>query len=180
MNRRAFLKTGGSAALALATAGAASRVASDTLPTGAVRRRLVNLVPVDCSMDRIIRTTGGLRPARLFPRLGDLLFHRLEITPLRRGQVCLLFEGSDLGLDRLQPGGEISRGVHVDGLAARVVIGLVSTNKLANGHRAGEVIGRAIGITGGASKTCWRCCAFCWFWAMRLDRICGNVSGANI
>ena len=64
MHRRVFLKTGGSAALGLAVAGCASRIAPHTAPTGAVRRRLVNLVPVECSMDRIIRTTVGLRPHR--------------------------------------------------------------------------------------------------------------------
>ena len=64
MHRRAFLKTNGSAAVALAVGGCASRIAPQTTPTQAVRRRLVNLVPVECSMDRIIRTTVGLRPSR--------------------------------------------------------------------------------------------------------------------
>lgn len=64
MHRRAFFKTSGSAAVALAVGGCASRIGPQTTPTQAVRRRLVNLVPVECSMDRIIRTTVGLRPTR--------------------------------------------------------------------------------------------------------------------
>ena len=64
MHRRGFIQTGGSAALGLAVGGCASRIAPPAAPAGARRRRLVNLAPVDCSMDRIIRTTVGLRPHR--------------------------------------------------------------------------------------------------------------------
>ena len=64
MHRRGFIQTGGSAALGLAVGGCASRLAPAAASAGARRRRLVNLAPVDCSMDRIIRTTVGLRPHR--------------------------------------------------------------------------------------------------------------------
>ncbi len=64
MNRRAFLKASGSATLALAVGGCASRISPQMAPAATMRRRLVNLVPVACSMDRIIRTTVGLRPHR--------------------------------------------------------------------------------------------------------------------
>jgi D-amino-acid oxidase len=64
VHRRAFIQTGGSAALGIAVGGCASRIASAAAPAGARRRRLVNLAPVECSMDRIIRTTVGLRPHR--------------------------------------------------------------------------------------------------------------------
>jgi len=63
VHRRGFLQTGGSAALGLALGGCASRIVPATEPSG-TRRRLVNLAPVECSMDRIIRTTVGLRPHR--------------------------------------------------------------------------------------------------------------------
>ena len=63
MQRRAFIQTGGSAALGIALGGCASRITPAAAPAPA-RRRLVNLAPVDCSMDRIIRTTVGLRPHR--------------------------------------------------------------------------------------------------------------------
>ena len=64
MQRREFLKMGGSAAVALAFGGCASRVAPQLAPTAVARRRVVNLVRVECSMDRIIRSTVGLRPSR--------------------------------------------------------------------------------------------------------------------
>jgi glycine/D-amino acid oxidase-like deaminating enzyme len=64
MHRRVFIQTGGSAALGIALGGCASRIAPAAAPAGARRRRLVNLAPVECSMDRIIRTTVGLRPHR--------------------------------------------------------------------------------------------------------------------
>lgn len=64
MHRRAFIQTGGSAALSIAVGACASRIAPAAAATGARRRRLVNLAPVECSMDRIIRTTVGLRPHR--------------------------------------------------------------------------------------------------------------------
>ena len=63
MQRRAFIQTGGSAALGIALGGCASRITPAAAPAPA-RRRLVNLAPVDCSIDRIIRTTVGLRPHR--------------------------------------------------------------------------------------------------------------------
>ncbi len=63
MNRRAFLQAGGSAALGAAVAGCAPR-ALLTAPRPMMRRRALHLVPADVSMDRIIRTTVGLRPHR--------------------------------------------------------------------------------------------------------------------
>lgn len=63
MHRRGFLQTGGSAALGFAVGGCASRITPAAAPAG-TRRRRVNLAPVECSMDRIIRTTVGLRPHR--------------------------------------------------------------------------------------------------------------------
>lgn len=62
MRRRAFIQTSGSAALGLALGGCAAR--STPAAASAGRRRLVNLAPVECSLDRIIRTTVGLRPHR--------------------------------------------------------------------------------------------------------------------
>ena len=64
MHRREFLKTGGAAALGLAVGGCASRSAPQAAPSAGGPLRRVNLVPVDCSMDRITRTTVGLRPFR--------------------------------------------------------------------------------------------------------------------
>lgn len=61
MNRRAFLRTGGGAVASLAITGCLPRASSR--PDPATRRR-VNLVPVNVSWDRIIRTTVGLRPHR--------------------------------------------------------------------------------------------------------------------
>ena len=61
MDRRTFLKTGGSAAVGLTIAGCMPR-GLRTSPTPA--RHPVNLVPVDVSWDRVIRTTVGLRPHR--------------------------------------------------------------------------------------------------------------------
>jgi D-amino-acid oxidase len=62
MHRRSFLEASGSAAFGLALGGCASRVRPETVL--APRRRLVSLVPVEASWDRIIRTTVGLRPHR--------------------------------------------------------------------------------------------------------------------
>ena len=59
MNRRSFLETGGAAALGIALGGCGPLFAS----RGTTRPR-ANLVPVDVSWDRIIRTTVGLRPYR--------------------------------------------------------------------------------------------------------------------
>jgi D-amino-acid oxidase len=64
VQRRVFIQTGGSAALGLALGGCASGIAPAAAPAGARRPRLVNLAPVECSSDRIIRTTVGLRPHR--------------------------------------------------------------------------------------------------------------------
>ena len=72
MHRRAFIQTGGSAALSFALGGCAGRAApasrtapaaSASPPVGAVRRR-VSLAPVHCTPDRVIRTVVGLRPHR--------------------------------------------------------------------------------------------------------------------
>jgi D-amino-acid oxidase len=64
MQRREFLKAGGTAAIGVAIAGCAPRVAVGAATGSAARRRSVNLVPVDASWDRVIRTTVGLRPHR--------------------------------------------------------------------------------------------------------------------
>src|SRR6266436_766739 len=64
MHRRAFLKTGGSAALVAAIGGCAGRASAMTSPLVGPRRARLNLVPADVAMDRIIRTTVGLRPHR--------------------------------------------------------------------------------------------------------------------
>jgi glycine/D-amino acid oxidase-like deaminating enzyme len=64
MRRRTFLEAGGTAVLGLAIGGCTSRVRPETVVGPVPRRRLVNLVPVDASWDRIIRTTVGLRPHR--------------------------------------------------------------------------------------------------------------------
>lgn len=64
MHRRTFLRAGGTAALGFAFSACAARSPTSAAAARARRRRLVNLVPVDCSMDRIIRTTVGLRPHR--------------------------------------------------------------------------------------------------------------------
>ena len=64
MNRRVFLEAGGLAMLGLAMGGCASGTAQRQVATGAGWRKPLNLVPVECSMDRIIRTTVGLRPHR--------------------------------------------------------------------------------------------------------------------
>jgi glycine/D-amino acid oxidase-like deaminating enzyme len=63
VHRRGFIQAAGSAALGLAAGGCASRAAPAAAPAGG-RRRLVNLAPVECSMDRVIRTIVGLRPHR--------------------------------------------------------------------------------------------------------------------
>ena len=64
MQRREFLKAGGTAAMGVAIAGCVPRIASGTGASASLRRRPVNLVPVDASWDRVIRTTVGLRPHR--------------------------------------------------------------------------------------------------------------------
>jgi D-amino-acid oxidase len=63
MHRRVFLKTSGGLAATIALGGC-SRASAHTAPAPASRRRAVDLVPVDASWDRIIRTTVGLRPHR--------------------------------------------------------------------------------------------------------------------
>ena len=63
MQRRDFLKSGGTAAIGLAIGGCAPRIAP-AAARATPRRRPVNLVPVDASWDRVIRTTVGLRPHR--------------------------------------------------------------------------------------------------------------------
>ena len=63
MRRREFLKHGGAAAMGVAIAGCVPRLtASGSRATP--RRAAVNLVPVDASWERVIRTTVGLRPHR--------------------------------------------------------------------------------------------------------------------
>src|SRR5579884_76859 len=63
MNRRAFLQSGGAAAVGFALSGCIPRAAA--APRAASRRvTALDLVPVDVSWDRVIRTTVGLRPHR--------------------------------------------------------------------------------------------------------------------
>jgi glycine/D-amino acid oxidase-like deaminating enzyme len=62
VDRRTFLKAGGTAAVGLAVSGCLPRSGAGTRATPA--RRPVTLVPVDVSWDRVIRTTVGLRPHR--------------------------------------------------------------------------------------------------------------------
>ena len=64
MQRRDFLKTSGTAVMGAAIAGCAPRIVSGAATSASPRRRAVNLVPVDASWDRVIRTTVGLRPHR--------------------------------------------------------------------------------------------------------------------
>ena len=64
MQRRDFLRTSGTAVVGVAIAGCAPRLASGNATSASPRRRSVNLVPVDASWDRVIRTTVGLRPHR--------------------------------------------------------------------------------------------------------------------
>jgi glycine/D-amino acid oxidase-like deaminating enzyme len=61
MHRRTFLTTGGRVVAGLAISGCLPRASSRSVP---LARRRVDLVPVDVSWDRIIRTTVGLRPHR--------------------------------------------------------------------------------------------------------------------
>lgn len=60
MNRRAFITTGGMAAVGFGLSGCAG----NAKPNLTRRRPPVNLVPVKASWDRVIRTTVGLRPHR--------------------------------------------------------------------------------------------------------------------
>src|SRR5437762_8271198 len=59
MHRRTLLKTG---SLALAGFGVSGCLSVRTAPSA--RRAPVNLAPVNASLDRVIRTTVGLRPHR--------------------------------------------------------------------------------------------------------------------
>lgn len=61
MHRRTFLTTGGRVVAGLAISGCLPRASARSAPTA---RRRVDLVPVDVSWERIIRTTVGLRPHR--------------------------------------------------------------------------------------------------------------------
>jgi D-amino-acid oxidase len=61
MHRRTFLTAGGRVAAGIAITGCLPRSGSGPAPSS---RRRVDLVPVDVSWDRIIRTTVGLRPHR--------------------------------------------------------------------------------------------------------------------
>jgi D-amino-acid oxidase len=60
MQRRTFLTAGGMAAVGFGIGGCAA----NPRPTRSAQRPPVNLVPVNASWDRIIRTTVGLRPHR--------------------------------------------------------------------------------------------------------------------
>jgi D-amino-acid oxidase len=60
MDRRAFLTTGGMAAIGFGVAACGPKTAPNLTP----RRPPVSLAPVKASWDRIIRTTVGLRPHR--------------------------------------------------------------------------------------------------------------------
>jgi len=60
MHRRAFLTTGGMAAIGFGAAACST----NAKPNLASRRPPVSLAPVKASWDRIIRTTVGLRPHR--------------------------------------------------------------------------------------------------------------------
>ena len=64
MDRRTFLKSGSSAAAAVALSGCVPRANAAPRAVGARRASAIDLVPVDVSWDRIIRTTVGLRPHR--------------------------------------------------------------------------------------------------------------------
>jgi glycine/D-amino acid oxidase-like deaminating enzyme len=61
MHRRTFLTTSGRVVTGLAISGCLPRTGARLAPTA---RRRVDLVPVDVSWERIIRTTVGLRPHR--------------------------------------------------------------------------------------------------------------------
>src|ERR1041385_1169771 len=60
MQRRAFLKAGGMAAMGFGV----SACSSNPKPAAGPRRAPVVLAPVKASWDRVIRTTVGLRPHR--------------------------------------------------------------------------------------------------------------------
>jgi hypothetical protein len=60
MDRRTFLTTSSMAAAGVALSGCAT----NPKPAGARRHAPVRLAPVDASLERIIRTTVGLRPHR--------------------------------------------------------------------------------------------------------------------
>src|SRR5947209_16172232 len=64
MQRRDFLKSGGTAAIGVAIAGCMPRIAPSSVHAATPRRAPVHLVPVDASWERVIRTTVGLRPHR--------------------------------------------------------------------------------------------------------------------
>src|SRR5436305_2382188 len=61
MNRRLFLMNSGQLAAGFALTGCLPRASAGPVPSA---RRRVDLVPVDVSWDRVIRTTVGLRPHR--------------------------------------------------------------------------------------------------------------------
>ena len=61
MDRRHFLASAGAATAGFALTGCVPRASARTPPSG---RRRVDLVPVNVSWDRVIRTTVGLRPHR--------------------------------------------------------------------------------------------------------------------
>jgi D-amino-acid oxidase len=61
MHRRTFLTTSGQVVSGLAISGCLPRASARSAPTA---HRRVDLVPVDVSWERIIRTTVGLRPHR--------------------------------------------------------------------------------------------------------------------
>jgi len=63
MNRRAFLKTSGMAAVGVGVAACGARSAPHIAP-GQTKHAPLRLAPVQASWDRVIRTTVGLRPHR--------------------------------------------------------------------------------------------------------------------
>ncbi|MDP1570751.1 MAG: FAD-dependent oxidoreductase [Vicinamibacterales bacterium] len=79
MNRRAALKSGTTAALGLVLGGCATRPAATVAPVRAARP-MVRLPRVHASLERVIRTTVGLRPYR--PSGFVLRAERLDDTTL--------------------------------------------------------------------------------------------------
>ncbi|MGH9199795.1 MAG: FAD-dependent oxidoreductase [Vicinamibacterales bacterium] len=64
MDRRTLLRTGALALAGLSAGGCASRSVVKAMPAGNRARRQVNLARIHASLDRVIRTTVGLRPYR--------------------------------------------------------------------------------------------------------------------
>ena len=64
MDRRTLRKTGSMAALGLGLSGCAARTSQVASLTRPLTRSPIVLAPIRASWDRVIRTTGGLRPHR--------------------------------------------------------------------------------------------------------------------